>query len=69
MSTSDLMVHLYRAASTPRGIAVETDDVTRLRQKLYALMRDRPEFSNLSLIPSPLNPRELWIVNKEQPDA
>lgn len=61
--------HLYRAASTPRGIVVETDDVTRLRAKLYALMREYPQFSNLSLIPSPVNPSELWIVNKESPDG
>lgn len=57
---------LYRAASTPLGIIVEADDVTRLRQQLYAIIRKRPlEFGNISLIPSPINPLELWIVNKE----
>ncbi len=57
---------LYRAASTPHGISVETNDVTRLRQKLYAIIRERPaEFGNISLVPSPVNPLELWIINKE----
>lgn len=63
---SDLLSLLYRAASTPLGIVVETDDVTRLRQQLYPLMKKQTEFGNLSLIPSPINPNELWIVNKEQ---
>ena len=62
----DLIEHLYRAASTPHGIVVETTDVTQLRAKLYAIIRKHPEFSNLSLVPSPINPLELWIINKEQ---
>lgn len=63
---TDLISLLYRAAATPLGIVVETDDVTRLRQQLYTAMKKKTEFGNLSLIPSPVNPRELWIVNKEQ---
>lgn len=65
MTSPDLLSFLYRAAATPHGISVETTDVTQLRAKLYSLMRDRPEFSNLSLVPSPINPLELWIINKE----
>jgi len=65
MSSPDLLSLLYRAAATPHGISVETTDVTQLRAKLYAAMKDRPEFSNLSLVPSPINPLELWIINKE----
>ena len=65
----DLIEHLYRAASTPLGIVVECDDVLKLRQKLYALRGDKSEFKNLAFIPSPLNPRELFIVNKEPSDG
>lgn len=68
MSSSDLISHLYRAASTPRGIRLECEtpeDVTRLRQKLYALIAKNPEFSNISLIPHPFSPLELLVINKE----
>ena len=67
MSDNDLMSLLYQAQAHPRGIVIESDDVERVRQKLYALMRDNEIFSSLSLIPSPLNPRELLIIQKEQP--
>jgi hypothetical protein len=64
----DLPSLLYRAASTPHGISVETNDVTRLRAQLYAEIRKSPaEFGNISLVPSPVNPLELWIINKEPP--
>ncbi len=57
---------LYRAASSPHGIVVETSDVTRLRAALYRIIRERPvEFGNISLVPSPINPLELWVINKE----
>lgn len=65
----DLIEHLYRAAATPLGIIVECDDVLKLRQKLYALRQGKPEFQNLAFIPSPINPRELFIVNKDQTDG
>lgn len=65
----DLIEHLYRAAATPLGIIVECDDVLKLRQKLYALRKDKPEFQNLAFVPSPLNPRELMILKKDQPDG
>lgn len=65
---SDLITHLYRAASTPRGIVLESEDVPRLRTRLYAIMQKHPEFGNLSLIPNPLNPAELFILNKDPID-
>jgi len=66
---NDLIEHLYRAAATPLGIIVECDDVLKLRTKLYALRAGKPEFENLAFIPSPINPRELFIVNKEPSDG
>jgi len=65
----DLIEHLYRAVASPLGIVVECDDVLKLRSKLYPLRKDRPEFQHLAFIPSPLNPRELFIVNKDQSDG
>ena len=62
---TNYITHLYRAASTPRGIVVASEDVPRLRTRLYAVMQKHPEFSNLSLIPNPLNPGELFILNKD----
>ena len=50
---------------TPLGIIVKTDNVTLLRQKLYAARKSDPVFAPISLVPSPVNPDELWIVNKE----
>jgi len=58
---------LYRALTAPLGIVVETDDVEFLRQKLYAARRTLPEIEDLghlSFVPSPTNPQQLWIVNR-----
>lgn len=61
---------LYEALDSEVGIIVETDDVNRLRQRLYAIRKEHPEFHCLSLLPSPTNPNgELWILKKpETPD-
>jgi hypothetical protein len=58
---------LYRALAAPLGIVVETDDADFLRQKLYAARRALPEveeLGHLSFVPSPTNPQQLWIVNR-----
>lgn len=71
MTNSSLLEFLYDALRSPHGVIIETDDVERLRQKLYAERRkaDDESLSVLALVPSPLAPQsELWIV-KARPDA
>lgn len=61
---------LYEALRQPYGIIVSTDDVERLRAKLYPLRRGDPALMALSFIVSPTNPSsELWIVKKDAADA
>lgn len=57
---------LYNAKNSPFGIAIETDDAERLRQKLYAIRREFiADFEHLSFVISPMNGSDLWILNKE----
>lgn len=61
---------LYDALASDLGIIVHTDDVPRLRQKLYAERRKDPALKALAFTPSPTSPgSELWIVKREQPNA
>lgn len=67
---------LYKALDSQFGIVVSTDDVERLRAKLYAERRavQNPAFEDLVFKPSHANPTtELWIARKhprtESPDA
>lgn len=61
---------LFDALHSKAGIVVKTDDVERCRQKLYALRKQHPELSEISLVPSPTNPKEeLWLVKKGDTDG
>jgi hypothetical protein len=60
----ELVELLYAAYSSEYGVCVETNDAERLRQKLYPIKKENPDFANLVLFISPLNPNDLWIVNK-----
>lgn len=65
-----LLELLYSAKNSQFGIVVETSDAENLRQKLYAVRREYPdEFPNLSFVISPMTGSDLWILNKEQPNA
>ena len=55
---------LYNALSAELGIVVETDNVERLRRKLYRIRSECEDFTRLSFIISPLNGRDLWIVKQ-----
>jgi hypothetical protein len=60
----DLLEKLYDALRAPIGIIVSTEDPERLRQRAYALRRERPELRPLAFIISPTNPTsELWIMH------
>lgn len=69
MSQLVLASLLYEALNAPLGIVVETNDPERLRQKLYAERKKSPEFDVLSFIISPMNKRDLWILNKGNPSS
>jgi len=60
---------LYEALRTERGTVIQTEDAERLRQRLYAIRRDCEDFKPLSLVISPINGMDLWIVNKGNADG
>lgn len=60
----------YAALTSPRGVKVRTTARATTLQKLYqarAAAKD-PDLDGLSLVPSPADPNEIWIV-KRNPDA
>lgn len=58
---------LYAALNSELGVAVTTDDPTKLRAKLYTLRKQDPDLACLSFTISPTAPRsELWIVKNAQ---
>lgn len=56
---------LYDAARSRFGLVIETNDAERLRQRLYAIRKENPDFANLAFVISPFNGSDLWVVNKE----
>lgn len=64
----DLLELLYGADQSPLGTVIETEDAERLRQKLYAVRKERsPEFDHLSFILSPAAPAtQLWIGKRRK---
>ncbi len=63
-----MIEYLYDALRSEYGVIIETSSPDKLRQKLYAIMREhKPEFENLALKVSPLSPTsELWIAKKRR---
>ncbi len=61
-----MLEHLYNALRSPLGIILECNNVSRLRQQLYAERRaaEDPALNDLSFVPSPLNPQHLWVVKR-----
>jgi hypothetical protein len=60
---------LGEALASPLGIAVETSDPEKLRQRLYPVRKSEPEFACLAFERSPLSSTELWIVKHERAKA
>jgi len=63
-----LIALLYNALHSPFGIVFQTDDIERAKARFYttrAKLGD-PKLDCLSLVTSPLDPNQLWIVKKEQ---
>lgn len=61
---ADLIELLYAAYHADLGIVVETNDPEHLRQKLYPLRKENPDFEPLAFVISPLNPQDLWIIKQ-----
>lgn len=64
MGELTLISLLYEALAADIGIVVETSDPERLRQRLYAERKKSLEFDQLSFVISPMNSKDLWILNK-----
>lgn len=64
---SDLAELLYAAIAAPIGVVVETSDPEFLRQKLYPLRKESPDFEILAFVISPINHKDLWILKKRIP--
>ena len=60
----ELVELLYAAYHADLGVVVETNDAERLRQKLYPLRKENPDFDSLAFVISPLNGIDLWIVKQ-----
>lgn len=64
----DLLERMYDALRTPLGIVLETEDPDRLRQRLYALRREReasdPQLRTLAFVLSPTNPNHLLVLRR-----
>lgn len=69
MNEHELLELLYDAVRSPFGLVIETNSPDRLRAKLYPLRKTVPEFEPLSFVISPINGRDLWILNKGQANA
>lgn len=60
----ELVEIMYSAVHSEVGICVETNDAERLRQKLYPLRKENPDFEPLAFVISPLNGIDLWIIKQ-----
>lgn len=66
MDKAELLRFLHLALDSPLGIVIESPNVERLRSQLYearrAAGREREKFDALSLVCSPVDDTQLWIV-------
>lgn len=60
-----LLKILIDALASPYGLVVQSNDPLKLRERLYPLRKEEPEFADLSFVLSPTNPKsELWILRR-----
>jgi len=61
----------YAALAAKSGIIIQTNDPALCKQKLYALRKalDDPDLASISIMTSPHNENELWLVKKEKGNA
>lgn len=60
----ELVEVMYAAVHSEHGVVIETNDAERLRQKLYPLRKENPDFEPLAFVISPLNGIDLWIIKQ-----
>ena len=68
MKNLPLIELLYNALNSPLGLIVESPDPRALMQKLYALRKDDPALSLISLSISKVNPNNLLILRRPDED-
>jgi hypothetical protein len=67
MEKDEALMLLMRAAEAEIGIAVRTNNVQLLRNKLYAAKRGETGLPELAIISPPVDADSvLWIVKKER---
>lgn len=61
-----MMEYLYQALRSERGICLQVSDPEKARSRLYTERRNAqdPDLDILSLVPSPTDPTQLWIVKR-----
>lgn len=61
-----MIAHLYNALHSPLGIIIETDNPERVRARFYSTRTklSDPKLDCLSLVQSPTNTAQLWIVKR-----
>lgn len=66
-----MLEYLYKALRSPTGLVLRTDNFEHTRQALYKARREvmDKELDCLSIVQSPTDASELWIVKKGTPDA
>lgn len=71
MNKQELTSLLTQACLSEVGIVIETNDPNRLRQRLYAVRKQSPEYAHLSfIIPPAASGNQLYILAKpENSDA
>lgn len=59
-----MLLHWYEALRAEYGVIIQTDNPALTIQHLYTARRkaDDAELQGLSIVQSPTNPSELWII-------
>jgi len=69
VTDTELLELLYDAVRTPFGSVIETNNAERLRQRLYPLRNKDESLAVLSFVISPINGKDLWILNRSAADG
>lgn len=72
MKSHEALEFWYAALRADIGVVIDTDNVSRLQQKLYIARREAqdPSLEGLSIVISPTSPStQLWIVKRDAADS
>lgn len=61
--------HLYEALGSAFGVVVQCSHTEKARQAYYKLRKEAqdPDLESLSIVQSPTDPQQLWIVKVPKP--